>query len=421
MLKTKIKLDIHPIQLIFAGVLMLLPMTIMLEKYTGIGAFDYVDELWSIFCVIYVFLTLIRRNIKRSDTIFVVLVFVCALLGIMGNLIYNIIDDWFSIAVDALCLFKVFFPFIVMKYIGEKDDKLYIARYMLGFSKILILLSSVFGVLTQLGYTKMYLGEARYGLKPYFFVFNSEPRFGYIIACCMLVILLVEKNEIKEHFYTILGIFNMVLTTKGAVYIVFVCYIMFNILWRRKNKMTPGQAMPLAVAGIIASTVQIKMYLTRADSPRMIFLKYGFVTANSYFPFGSGFATYGSDMAGRLYSPLYYQYKFHKIYGLNPKQTMFLTDCYYAMIFGQFGYFGAAIFLILIVIMFIQVNSINIPKKAKAFTLAIFIGLIVTGLGSALIKTNIGVLSMSMIGLMCGYSQHNYKKEYTGSKLSVHF
>ena len=90
------------------------------------------------------------------------------------------------------------------------------------------------------------------------------------------------------------------------------------------------------------------------------------------------------------------------------------------MIFGQFGYIGAAIFIILMVIMFLQINSINIPKKAKAFTLAIFIGLIISGLGSALIKMNIGVLAMSMIGLICGYSKHNYEKEYTGSTLNIH-
>ena len=77
MLKTKIKLDIHPMQLCFAIVLMMLPMTIIFQKYTGINAFDYLDELWSIFCVVYVFITLIRRSIKRNDVIFIVLVLIC--------------------------------------------------------------------------------------------------------------------------------------------------------------------------------------------------------------------------------------------------------------------------------------------------------------------------------------------------------
>lgn len=420
MLKTKIKLDIHPMQLCFAIVLMMLPMTIIFQKYTGINAFDYLDELWSIFCVVYVFITLIRRNIKRNDVIFIVLVLICAFFGVMGNIMYNVIDDWFSIAVDMLCLFKVFFPFIVMKYIGQKDKDLYIARYMLPFAKILIIISTIFGFLTQLGYTDMYLGDERYGMKPYYFIFDSEPRFGYIIACCMLVVLLIEKNRTKENIYTLLGIINLVFTTKGAVYVIIVCYIGFLILWRKTNKMTPVQAAPLGVAGAVVSMFQIRTYLSNAETPRMLFLKYGFVTANNYFPLGSGFATYGSDMAGRLYSQLYYRYGFHKIYGLNPRQRFFITDCYYAMIFGQFGYIGAAIFIILMVIMFLQINSINIPKKAKAFTLAMFIGLIISGLGSALIKMNIGVLAMSMIGLICGYSKHNYEKEYTGSTLNIH-
>lgn len=420
MFKSKIKLNFYPMQLIIAAIMILLPMTIILQRITGLDLFDYLDEVWSIFCIVYVFIAAIQRKINRSDIVFLVVLVVTEFIALLGNIIFGICKDWFAIAVDALSLFKVFLPFIVMKYIGQKDRQMFIAKYMLPFAKLLVLASTLFGILTELGFAHMYKAEERYGLKAFFFIFDSEPRFGYIIACCMLVILLVEKSRSKEIIYSVLCIFNMVLTTKGSVYMVFICYIGFLILWRKQSKMTAIQALPLALATTAASTLQINTYLKDAQSPRMLFLKYGFVTANKYFPLGSGFATYGSDMAKRVYSPLYYEYKFNKVYGMSQKRDMFLTDNYFAMIFGQFGYIGTALFGVLMVIMFRTINNINIYKRAKALTLAMLIGLLISSLGSAIIKMNIGVLCVSLMGLACGYSNHEVNKESTSTRLRIH-
>lgn len=421
MLKSKIKLNFYPMQLIIAIVLMLLPMTIILQRITGIDLFDYLDEVWSIFCIAYIVIAAMQRKIKRSDIIFLVILIITELIALLGNIIFGICKDWFAVAVDSLSLFKVFLPFIVMKYIGQKDKQMYIAKYMLPFAKLLVLASTLFGILTELGFTHMYKAEERYGLKAFFFIFDSEPRFGYIIACCMLIVLLVEKNKTKETFYSILCIFNMVLTTKGSVYMIFVCYIGFLILWRKQSKMTAIQTIPLAIVATAASTLQINTYLKDAESPRMLFLKYGFVTANKYFPLGSGFATYGSDMAKRVYSPLYYEYKFNKVFGMSQKRDMFLTDNYFAMIFGQFGYIGAGLFAILMFIIFRTINNINIYKKAKALTLAMLLGLLISSLGSAIFKINIGVLCMSVMGLACGYSDFDFEKKEKSTRLKIHF
>lgn len=419
--KSKIKLKVYPMQMIIALILMLLPMTIILEKITGINAFDYLDEAWTIFCITYVFISAIRRKIKRSDLIFVVFVIILAIIGLVSNMIFEIIDNWFAIAIDALSLFKIFLPYIVMKYIAVNDKQMLIAKYILPFAKLLILSATLFGILTELGFTNMYIADLRYGLKAFYFIFNSEPRFGYIMACCMLIVLIVEENKTKEKIYSILCIFNMILTTKGSVYIVIVCYIVFTILWKKQAKMTPIQAIPLSIAGIVASTFQINNYLRDTTSPRMLLLKYSFVTANDHFPFGSGFATYGSDMASRNYSPLYYKYRFHREYGLTPKRGMFLNDSLLSMFFAQFGYIGTAIFAVLVGIIFMHINNINVYKKAKALTLAIFIGLVASCLGSALIKSNIGVLSISIIGLVCGYTDNTFNKKEKSTRLKIKF
>ena len=263
--KSKIKLKVYPMQMIIALILMLLPMTIILEKITGINAFDYLDEAWTIFCITYVFIAAIRRKIKRSDLIFVVFVIILAIIGLVSNMIFEIIDNWFAIAIDALSLFKIFLPYVVMKYIAVNDKQMLIAKYILPFAKLLILSATLFGILTELGFTNMYIADLRYGLKAFYFIFNSEPRFGYIMACCMLIVLIVEENKTKEKIYSILCIFNMILTTKGSVYIVIVCYIVFTILWKKQAKMTPIQAIPLSIAAL--SPQRSKSTITSETQP----------------------------------------------------------------------------------------------------------------------------------------------------------
>lgn len=418
--KRTIKLQIHPLQMLVAFLLIMLPVSLVLEVRFGIGGVNYFDEIIGILSIVCIVITAITTQLKRYDIFITVMVSLCAIIGVAGNLAYNLIDDWFPIAVDALCLFKVFLPFVVMKYIGQADKEMYIIRYMKPFAKMLILVSSFFGVINQFVYIGMGASK-RYGIRAFYFIFNNEARFGYIIACCMLIILLLEKNKIKEIFYCVLCIFNMILTTKGVVYIVIVCFFAFMIMWRKTNKMTVAQTIPLGIAGTVVSTLQINTYLRDYNSPRVRFIRYGFKTANEYFPLGSGFATYGSDMAAKNYSALYYRYNFHRQYGLSPKENMFLNDCYLGMIIGQFGYIGAFIFAVILIAMFIPINRINLIKPAKAMTLSLFIGIVASSIGTAIIKSSIGVFVMAMIGLMCGYSDYNSKKEYTGTKLNIHF
>ena len=93
---------------------------------------------------------------------------------------------------------------------------------------------------------------------------------------------------------------DIIYTTKGIDYIVLVIFIILLIMWRRNDKFTPLNVIVLLIAGVVTSQFQISEYITNSNSPRMILIKYGIKTANTYFPFGAGFAAYGSDMAARI-------------------------------------------------------------------------------------------------------------------------
>ena len=116
-------------------------------------------------------------------------------------------------------------------------------------------------------------------------------------------------------------------------------------------------------------------------------------------------------MAARNYSVLYKLYGFQNRYGLSMENKSFLNDCYLGMVFGEFGYIGAIIFAVMLAFIFIPINKITISKGIKILTLSIFIALVISSLGTAIIKSSIGVFVMCILGMVCGYD-----KAYKNSK-----
>ena len=64
--------------------------------------------------------------------------------------------------------------------------------------------------------------------------------------------------------------------------------------------------------------------------------------ARQNFPFGTGFATFGSRAAQRWYSPVYYWYNMYKIPGLDPLWPSYACDTFWPMILGESGVAGLA-------------------------------------------------------------------------------
>ena len=220
--------------------------------------------------------------------------------------------------------------------------------------------------------------------------------------------MLAKTPKKKLVVYEILTLFCMIIITKGVTIIVVVIYLVLKFMWKTSKDyhFSMGNIFFIAIFGTLASSLQINTYLRNTDSPRMLLIRYGIKTANRFFPLGSGFATYGSDMAGKNYSPLYHEYGFEKYWGMGEGENgFFLNDNYLGCILGQSGYFGLALFIAILVLIFLDINKIkNYGRDVKALTTAIYIGLVVTAIGTAIIKSSGGVFVFAMLGLACGYS-----------------
>ena len=172
----KFKLSLR--EFIFALFLFLLPFSLFAENWLGLSIFAYCDETLCIICVIYTILFAFKKGIKGTDLTIIILLIICSAITLCGNLINKLITDWFPVAVDLVCLAKMFTTFIVYKYIGKKDVKKRVIYYLVPAAKITLILGAFFGIISQFVNLGMTTGGRRYGILPYSFIFNNEGRYS---------------------------------------------------------------------------------------------------------------------------------------------------------------------------------------------------------------------------------------------------
>ncbi|MCX8158632.1 MAG: hypothetical protein N3D73_03100, partial [Candidatus Diapherotrites archaeon] len=94
-------------------------------------------------------------------------------------------------------------------------------------------------------------------------------------------------------------------------------------------------------------------YLSK-ESPRGILLKTGIKVAKDFFPLGSGFGTYSSGINQRFYSPLFYKYRLHRVWGLSEEKRSFTNDTFWPHVLAETGIFGLLSYFSIIVIFLVK-------------------------------------------------------------------
>jgi len=114
----------------------------------------------------------------------------------------------------------------------------------------------------------------------------------------------------------------------------------------------------LALVALFLVWNQIEYYYIELnDSARSQLTQKSIQIAKDYFPIGAGFGTYGSYMSAVSYSPLYSRYGLNKIYGLQSTNSKFISDTFWPMIIGQFGFIGLICYALIIVCIFKNIQE----------------------------------------------------------------
>lgn len=367
------------------------------------------DELLGIISMLYVLTLMLLGKLSKEDVITIILLVVIILIGVCSNIYSGIERSISSIIIDIVAKIKVIFPFIAIKYFFYEKAQISLTKILLYPAKFYIIISFFCGIISLFVDIGMYGREARYGFPGYNFIFDFPFQF---LVVSMLAILCIIKSNIRKKYkyiYYFMAVISLILSTKGGNIIFSVLFIFFCFYFKKRSSISKKTYIILSIVVILLGIYQIQTYLLNEDAPRYLFFYYAGVTANEYFPLGSGFATFGSDQASREYSPLYYLYDFQDLFGMTPDDGAFLNDNFWAMAIGQFGWIGAILYLYVFIRLYQSVYKDKVlGVEEKAFVYAGFLQSFIYAIGASILSNNSGQLMYILLGIVLSNKGNKY-------------
>lgn len=124
--------------------------------------------------------------------------------------------------------------------------------------------------------------------------------------------------------------------------------------------------------------------------------------------FGTGLASFGSSMAAEYYSPLYTELGYQSVYGFTRANPTFLTDGFWNIIIGQFGWPGTVITLMYFYYLYKRCDSLKHSVYQYVASILVFVYLLISSIGeTALFNTYAPMLAIVLsLTLHAGTSPH---------------
>ncbi|MGF2995127.1 hypothetical protein [Lactococcus lactis] len=408
MTKNKIKNSI--------GIIILIFLTISIFAKSGI--LKELDEIAAIISIMVLLIAFITSNLSKSIFKILILSFLLILCGLLSNLISGINRSFFSILVDILTVCKPFWIFGAMLYLVSNEALHFIRQKFVFLIKSLIFITYIFFILNELSLIHMSNGYLLFNIPNFKFVFGFPVAFAIFLFVCLGVLINDEKNIINQPW--VLSIIFLILATGKMQSYIFIVIFLGLVALRSsyKKRLQPRRIVLIGLLGILISLPKIFNYfLTDAYSPRRLMMFDSFNLLIKYFPLGSGFATFGSPMASKDYSPIYYQLGYQYLYGLQPSgnQYNFLNDNWGSSVIGQFGVAGLLIFILLVFtilkLLLIEKNTTN----SNLYVLSGFMGIISIIFSSSFFTSSEGGLLMAMIAIVFSGNSINKDNSFSNN------
>lgn len=307
--------------------------------FTHVVKFDFSDELLCILLLLYA-ITKTRFIAKEKKKTGEIKIYIAIMLF---YIVYSFVIDittprgiWLDILQQIRPYTVFYLTWMLAPQFTETQKKL-IVRVMLA---------------SFLGYLFFFITNP-YVVSP--FGGEESAALGQIALCCGMIYFLftehTKRNRNIAIFLMLLGLASGKSKYIGEciAFIALVVYVDKKI--RFDNMATYLKVGLLGTVIIFFTWTKFNAYYVEGfqeDAERMArpeTYKTGLLIMKDYFPFGSGLGTFASAAAAKEYSPLYYKYKIDDIWGLTPENPMFLADTFYPIVYSQFGFFGALMFL----------------------------------------------------------------------------
>ena len=356
-----------------------------------IGPISYIDEILGGFALFSLYRYFFRKGSIPYPIIAVFfLLLSIIILGIVSSINSGIDVTWGNRLINLYSLIKnqlVFFWLLLVPSVQEKKETLKLLGPIIKIYIVVAFIFALINIFHDIGMTY----DVRFTLRSFKFIYNNPATLNDRILCGFAV--LVANRGIRKNLgFILLGTIVIILTFRSnGLAALAVFWALFGLL-KLGQKLTFNKILFVALIAIFTGWGSIKNYLIEDVTPRGMMLRNGIMLANRYFPLGSGLGTYGSDIAFKFYSPIYYELGYDKIWVLAPVTGSVATDNFWPMLFGQYGWISSLLFLIVLLIQFwiIMANISNSQLKAVAITLISY--MIMKSMGEAVFTAVYGML-----------------------------
>lgn len=378
--------------------------------YDALGL-NFVDELCAIaLCGLYGFYIFHTPNWSINKmfliTLCVFLFYLCYSFFIHSNTKAAILSDF----IIQLKPYLAFFTVYAFKPVLNKQMK-----------KNLQLLSIIFSIyLLGIGITSLFSLDILHTL------LTHQSRLATAATITALLYLYCSEYTLKDKIIFLLLLAVGLLSGRSKMYGFFViaAFLVFYINENFKLKFTSKNITIFSIA-IVAMTIvawdKINFYFieggfgnereTQDLYARAALYYFSIDIFKEYFPFGSGFATYGTFASGQYYSHIYNDLGMDAMQGLTEKDPRFIADTYFPSL-AQFGVIGAILFLLFW--MRLTKKSIAYFQKENikdfAISIVIICFFLIECTSDATITHNRGLFIMMLLALTLTNQQQVFKK-----------
>ena len=322
----------------------------IIDQY--VSFLSWADELSAI--LLFVLYINKFKKLDRYDRKILKLLFLFFIVGLIPTFLYKIQRDNIVLIKDIVLFSKFFVGITRSKFVIDDRKKNALIKAVKRPTKILIIIIFMCGILNlfidlQMG------GEIRYGLRCYQFYYTH---YTFLVASTVFMLsIMLYKNSFYNK-YSIMCLLILLFTLRSKAIVFVLIYIMLSIYKKKNVTLNFRSCMAFCVIGFWAVSGKISDYISWGIYNLRTGLHIvGFVIACDYFPLGSGLGTFGSNLSFLAKSPLYSKY------GLDHSQAMgddvegaFISDTFWPYVYGQFGFIGLIIFLLMLLTIF---NSLN--------------------------------------------------------------
>ncbi|WP_297426939.1 hypothetical protein [Clostridium sp.] len=369
---------------------------------------SYIDESFTFFLILSSIIFIANRknhiSLYSSEIKVILLFFILLFAGIMGNFLHNIQPEKIAIYKDVLAISKFVVCYIGTLIVSNNIDKDLLVRKIASRSRIYLTVIFIFLIINLIHDIGMSM-DVRYGIRSYKFLYE-HPTYLVSSVVIMLCTILSDDKKNFDNFIVFEAISILFFSLRNKAFVFIIGYLFMKIVMKYAKTIKIRYILILAVIGIFSTYNKIMVYASyylTAARPALFIV--GFMLANRYFPFGSGFGTFASEISGDYYSPIYFEYGINVVSGLEETSHSYIGDTFWPYIYGQFGFLGLISFLLILLYIFKSLqNRYDYDKRTQSAAFLLLLYILIASTAEAIFTDVTGCFSFAVIA---GYLGNN--------------